>query len=127
MPILFHVQSFMIVALMTVGLYNRKKRAKHITLMLTAIFWDFCLILQIELSRSAIKKAMDFSKHHFMLDVHLVLAISTVVLYVIMIYTGISIHKRHKKSFVPYHRSMGILTYLLRLATLVTSFWATMG
>ena len=50
-------QSLCIVLLMLAGILVRKNRKLHVRVMSVAMVWDILLILQIELSRSAILKA----------------------------------------------------------------------
>ena len=51
------LQSFCIVLLMAIGIAVHRRRKLHVKIMGFAMIWDILLILQIELSRSAILKA----------------------------------------------------------------------
>src|SRR3989344_6201589 len=79
--IIFQVQSFLIVALLTFGVLKRRNRRIHIRTMITAIVWDISLVLQIELSRGAINKASQAVTNPMLLNIHVTLALSTVLLY----------------------------------------------
>jgi hypothetical protein len=117
------IQSFCIVALMAVGIYVNKRRKLHVKLMSLAMIWDVALILQIEFSRSAILKASKAMDNALSLNVHVSIAISTVVFYCFMIYTGRAVLNGNN-TFRKRHRALGYTTFILRILTFVTSFWA---
>jgi hypothetical protein len=81
------------------------------------------LILQIELSRSAILKATKALTNPMILNIHISIAVSTVVLYGFMIYTGRKILSG-QTLFTRKHRFLGYSTFLMRVLTFATSFWA---
>jgi hypothetical protein len=110
---------------MTYGLFKRKVRSTHIKVMFGAIIWDILLILQIELSRSAIKKASGLGDNHTALLIHLFFAVSTVLLYGVMIYSGRRILKGDT-SIRKWHKIGGITTYVFRWLTLLTSYYAVL-
>src|SRR5687768_843514 len=85
---LMQLQSLCIVLLMIIGIYFRRRRTLHIKIMSTAMIWDVILILQIELSRSAIVKASNALSNAMALNIHVSIAVSTVILYGFMVYTG---------------------------------------
>ena len=121
--IIFQVQSFLILSMILFGVFVRKKRKLHVKTMLSAIVWDILLILQIELNRSAIMKASKAVSNTMILNIHVSLAVSTVVFYFCMLYTG--------KKFLagdneirPLHKKLGWTTVALRILTFVTSFFA---
>ena len=121
--IIFQIQSFLILSLILIGVYFRKHRKTHIKFMLTAIIWDILLILQIELNRSAIAKASKAVSNTMILNIHVSLAVLTVLFYFAMLYTG--------KKFIggdssirPLHRKLGWTTVTLRILTFATSFFA---
>jgi hypothetical protein len=87
------------------------------------MIWDVLLILQIELSRSAIIKASRALSNALALNIHVTIAISTVVLYGFMIYTGRKM-LRGQNQYRVRHRTLGYSTLLLRTLTFITSFWA---
>jgi len=121
---LMQLQSFLIVVLMFVGILNRKKRNLHVKIMSSAIIWDILLILQIELNRSAILKASKVMTNSAMLNIHVSIAVTTVLLYGVMIYTGRK--KLHHSPFPPkFHKFAGFITFGMRILTFITSFWAT--
>jgi len=91
--------------------------------MSTAILWDIILILQIELSRSAVLKASKVITNSMMLNIHVAIALTTVVFYALMIFTGRKV-LRGEIPFRPKHKKLGYLTFGLRILTFITSFWA---
>ena len=116
-------QSLLIVLIMTLGIIVRNKRNLHIKIMSLAIIWDIILILQIELSRSAILKASKAVSNEFALNLHVSIAVLTVIMYGFMIQSGRSILHGHNETRKK-HRILGFTTYALRILTFVTSFWA---
>ncbi|AYF45069.1 MULTISPECIES: hypothetical protein [Halobacteriovorax] len=119
----FQIQSFIILALMVYGVTQSKKRKKHIKIMSSAIIWDILLILQIELNRSAIDKALEVFQSQTALKIHLFFAVSSVVLYFAMIISGRKV-LAGDRSFIPKHRYLGITTLAFRILTFITSFYA---
>jgi hypothetical protein len=120
---LMQVQSLCIVLIMMVGIYFRRKRQWHVKIMALAMIWDVILILQIELSRSAILKASKAMTNAVALNIHVSIAVSTVVLYGFMIYTGRKLLSG-EASYKSRHRKLGWTTFIMRLLTFITSFWA---
>lgn len=117
------IQSLAIVVLMLVGIYFRRQRKRHIKIMSFAMIWDVILILQIELSRSAILKASQAVKNTMLLNIHVSIAVSTVIFYAFMVYTGRKL-LNGDNSIRPRHKMLGWTTLFLRILTFITSFWA---
>ena len=118
--LIFQVQSFLIVALMLYGVYHRRIRYKHVKIMKTVIIWDLLLVAQIELNRSAINTASKALSNPMILNIHISLAISTVLLYAFIFYTGNKLNKGDE-SIRKFHKPLGIITLTVRIATLITS------
>ena len=116
-------QSFLILALMFYGVSVHRQRAKHVRVMSVAIAWDVILILQVELSRQAILKASNALTNTMALNIHVALAVSTVIMYGAMIYSGRRV-LRGLNHWRIQHKRMGWLTVTLRVLTFITSFWA---
>ncbi|WP_372656054.1 hypothetical protein [Halobacteriovorax sp.] len=121
--LIFQIQSYLILSLMILGVYLRRKRKTHVKIMSVVIIWDILLILQIELTRSAIAKASQVMTNPMMLKIHLFFAIGSVVLYVLMIMSGRKLLKGDI-SVRPKHKKLGWTTLAFRILTLVTSYWA---
>lgn len=120
---LMQAQSVCIVLLMTAGIAYRRNRAKHVRIMSIALIWDVLLILQIELSRSAILKASKAFDNAIALNIHVSIAVSTVIMYAFMVYTGrglLSGNNQMRKK----HKLLGWVTFSMRILTLITSYWA---
>jgi Na+/H+ antiporter NhaD/arsenite permease-like protein len=122
---LMQSQSFCIVLIMLVGIIFRRRRQLHVKIMSVAMIWDVILILQIELSRSAILKASNAMSNALALNIHVSIAVSTVILYAFMIYTGRKLLKGETQ-IRPIHKRLGWTTFTMRILTFVTSFWAVM-
>ncbi len=116
------LQSFCILMIMIVGIYYRKVRTLHFKIMSAAMIWDVLLILQIELSRSAIMKASNAVNNRLALNIHVSIAVTTVLLYGMMIYTGRKLLKGQEVK--KKHRVLGYTTFLMRVLTFATSFLA---
>lgn len=121
--IIFQTQSFLVLSLILIGVYLRRKRKTHVKIMLSAITWDILLVLQIELNRGAVEKAAKAVSNTMMLNIHVSLAVLTVLFYFAMLYTG--------KKFLgganeirPLHKKLGWTTVTLRILTFITSFFA---
>ena len=117
------LQSFCILIIIMVGIYWRKIRSRHIKIMSVAMIWDVILILQIELSRSAILKASKALDNHMALNIHVSIAVTTVLLYGMMIYTGRKLLKG-QHDIRRKHRLLGYTTFFMRVLTFATSFLA---
>lgn len=120
---LMQTQSFLIVALMIYGITQYRDRLKHPKIMLAAMIWDVLLILQIELSRSAILKASKAMGNPMLLNIHVSIAVTTVVLYGFMIHSGRKVLAGNA-GLRKRHRALGYATMAMRILTFATSFVA---
>ena len=120
--VIFQVQSTFILLLIYLGVYYKKKREKHVKIMATAITWDVVLILQIELTRHAVAKAMKPIENSALLNFHILIALLTVFLYIGLILTGRKM-LRNEYSVRSKHKLMGVLALIFRTSTYITSFF----
>jgi hypothetical protein len=120
---LLQFQSLCIVLLMLAGIIVRRRRQIHVKIMSVAMIWDIILILQIELSRSAIQKATHAITNPLILNIHISIAVTTVILYGFMVYTGRKLLSGQNE-IRPRHKVLGWTTLGMRVLTFVTSFWA---
>jgi len=101
----------------------RKRNSQlHAKLMGTAIIWDVLLVLQIQLTRGAVGKAMEAPQNSMILNIHVAMAITCVFLYLIMGYSGMKILKGDR-SLLKWHKIFGPLTLILRTLVFFTSFF----
>lgn len=122
--VIFQVQSLLILTLMIFGASRAKKNLpQHIKMMSAAMIWDLLLILQIELSRDAVARAMNVGETPTLLKIHLFFAIGSVLLYGIMVTSGRLVLKG-KHSWRARHRALGLTTLAFRTLTLLTSYFA---
>jgi len=119
--VIFQTQSTLILILIYIGLYYRKKPNYHVKLMASAIIWDILLILQIELTRGAIEKASKVMTNPLLLNFHVSIAVGSVLCYFALIYTGGKVLKG-KRNMLKYHRPVGVLAVVLRTLTYITSY-----
>ena len=120
---LFQIQSALIFSLMFFGITKRHNRKIHVPTMIAVMAWDILLVLQIELGRGAVLKASQALSNPMMLNIHVALAVSCVVLYGVLIYSGRKLLHNDLKIKI-FHRRIGWTTFILRLLTLATSFFA---
>jgi len=120
---LMQTQSFLIVALMLYGISQHRTRAKHVKIMYSAIVWDIILILQVELSRGAILKASKAMVNPLLLNIHVSIAVATVVLYGFMVFLGRKVMAGDNTQ-LKRHKRLGQITMLMRILTFATSFLA---
>ncbi len=119
---LFQIQSSIVVVLLILGaLQAKKNRRVHQRIMNFAMAWDIILIIQIELTRHAVEKAIQINSNSMVLNIHVALAITTVVCYGILFYLGRKIMVGNHQ-FIAKHKNLGKITIVLRLLTYITSF-----
>ncbi len=121
--VVFQIQSVIIYTLMIFGIIKRKNRKIHVPIMASVIIWDIILILQIELTRNAIAKASKAMINPLLLNIHVSFAVSSVVFYLLLIFTGRKLLKG-EHTIKSKHRLFGWCAFLLRSLTLITSFFA---
>jgi len=119
----FQLQSIIIYSLMIFGILKRANRKKHVPIMTTVLVWDVLLILQIELNRGAINKASKAPLNPALLNIHVTFAISTVVFYGLLVWTGRKLLKNNELVRTK-HKIFGWTAFALRSMTLITSFFA---
>tara|TARA_R110000868_G_C10922872_1_gene765822 strand:+ start:103 stop:456 length:354 start_codon:yes stop_codon:yes gene_type:complete len=109
---------------MYVGVFFKRNRKLHVKLMASSMIWDIILILQIELTRSAIVKASEsmLGSKSLILNIHVAMAVACVILYGFMVATGRKL-LGGDNSIRPKHRLLGISTLVLRTLVFVTSFF----
>jgi hypothetical protein len=120
---LFQIQSFCIYALMVFGIAKRKKRKIHVPTMITVLTWDIILILQIELNRKAVEKAVKAAVNPMLLNIHVSFAVTTVIFYFLLIFSGRKL-LAGQNQYRLRHRIFGWSAFVLRTLTLITSFFA---
>ena len=119
--IIFQVQSALILFLLYFGVWKRKQRSLHVKVMTTAIIWDILLVLQIELTRGAIDKASKVVTNAALLNFHVSIAVTTVILYGFIFYFGRALLKGNQ-SVKTKHKVLGLTALVLRTLTLITSY-----
>ena len=120
---LMQTQSLCIILLMIAGIVLRRNRKLHVKIMSLAMIWDIIIILQVELSRSAVLKASQALSNPMMLNIHVSIAVSSVILYGFMVYTGRKL-LAGDNSIRTKHKFLGYTTFTMRVLTFITSFWA---
>lgn len=119
--IIFQVQSSLILALLYFGVFKKSNRLLHAKIMKISIAWDILLVLQIELTRHAIAKAVRPNENSALLNFHILIAVTVVILYVFLFILGQQLLKNNFKN-KKRHKVLGILALLLRTSTYITSY-----
>ncbi len=119
--LIFQIQSTLILILLYIGLYFRKTKEKHIKIMITSIVWDILLVLQIELTRGAINKASKAVTNPALLNFHVLIAVTTVLLYFYLLYSGNKLKKGDLKNKA-LHKNLGFTAITLRTMVYITSY-----
>jgi fumarate reductase subunit D len=119
--VIFQIQSALILLLIYFGVWKRRNRTLHVRTMITAIIWDVVLILQIELTRGAINTATKAMTNPALMNFHIAIAVTTVVLYGLLFFWGRKL-LNGDQSVRKFHRIAGYTAVLLRTTTLITSY-----
>ncbi len=118
--VFFQLQSILIIALIFFGISKRKQKFTHMKIMKSAILWDLLLVAQIEFSRGAIAKASKMITNPALLNIHVFLAVSTIVFYFFTYYFGNKLAGGNE-SIRMKHKIFAGLSLIFRLSTFVTS------
>ncbi len=119
---IFQIQSTLILLLMYFGVYKKYNRVLHRKIMLTAIVWDVLLILQIEFTRQAINKASKIDVNPTILNVHVAMALTCVLIYFALIHSGLKLFK-NDRSFISRHKFLAYAVLVLRTLVYITSYF----
>ena len=119
--VIFQIQSTLILILIYIGLYYRQFPSRHVKIMASAITWDILLVLQIELTRGAIGKASKAMTNPMLLNFHVTIAVTTILLYFALIYTGRKMLANNYE-VQKLHKFLGMTAVILRTATYITSY-----
>lgn len=111
--------SFFVLIIIAFGIYYKKKRAVHYSLMGSAFVIDVALVLYLEFTRGAIDKAMNPSGP--LLIFHIAVSVVAMLLYLVQFYLGYRFIKGRSGS-IKMHRYCGITFVLCRVTNFVTSF-----
>ncbi|MCB0328801.1 MAG: hypothetical protein KDD70_04035 [Bdellovibrionales bacterium] len=123
MTIYMWIASFAWLCLVT-GYSQRKHRARHIPLMLTGIFLDIGLVLFLQITRSAIQTALEFSLS-VPAQIHILFSSIALVLYVPILILGAKLVE-HKGGPNTKSRHIKIATTALFFRTLGFLFMFSM-
>jgi hypothetical protein len=105
-------------ALIFVGFAYRRRTNVHVPLMVGAILLDLVMIIQLEVNRAVVAKAIGAVTP--LLKFHIAVAISAVLAYVVMIVTGILLLKG--KLVRRPHKMLGLYVLVSRSIVSITAF-----
>jgi len=132
---MLHAASTLVLVLIGLGLYNRRRPQIHWRLMTAALVTDFALVLYIELTRHAVGTVTSGFKP--LVWFHAGISTTVLALYVAMLILGrrllvapalavagggaltVSPHAEHTRSM---HRNLGMTFVVFRLLNYVTAF-----
>lgn len=97
---------------LVVGYFNRRHRARHITLMLAGIFIDIALVLYLQVTREAIQKALRFDLA-ILNQLHIACSTAALILYFPILYFGFRLMKGDM-SVRGTHQRIGTIALLFR-------------
>ncbi len=117
---MLHLLSTVVLVLVGVGLYYRRRPRVHLGLMVAALAVDLGLVLYIEITRSAVETVRTAPLGP-VLTFHIVASVLVLVIYVIQL--GLGLRKlKHGRSSHLAHRYLGIAFVVLRVANYATSY-----
>jgi len=111
--------SALIFMLIICGILARRTRKSHVTLMLLAMAADLGLVLYIELTRDAIRTALN--PPHPLIIVHVALSVGVVIAYFLQAGMGIQMLRTRRR--IVGHRWVAIAFLFFRFGNLITSFF----
>ena len=118
---MIHFCIALILCLIFVGVYFRKKRHIHVPIMLTSLILDLSAVVYLEMDRNVIMKAYERTPESLM-KLHLLFAVTTLIGYGLALVTGINLLRGNNK--VRYlHRINACVFLIARTGVLITSFW----
>lgn len=115
-----HVASTLVVALVVLGLVNRRRPLVHRALMVTAFVIDLSLVVYIEATRHAVETVA--TGVHPLLWVHAAISVAVLVCYALMLGLGRRLIAGAFELRLT-HRNLGIAFCVLRGLNYVTSFY----
>jgi len=134
---MLHVVSTIVLVILAVGIYCRRRRELHIKLMASAFVIDLALVLYIELSRHAVESVVSGSRA--IVWTHASISLTVLVLYVVQLVLGSQLLRAQpalagaaaaSKAFAvssawhtrTLHRNLGIAFVIFRLLNYLTAF-----
>lgn len=128
---MFIAASTIILLVIALGIFLRKKHRQHMLIMILAFILDVSLVLAIEFNRSAINTAIEQATqiHNAFVLFHITVSLLVVVLYLALMYTGSKVMKLApiapdgtKTAMFKLHSKLAYAFIILRLINYVTSF-----
>lgn len=116
-----HIFIALVLCLIFVGVYFRRKRKIHVPIMLSCFVLDMSFVLYLEFNRHVIKEALERAPESIM-KLHLLFAISTLLGYGVALVTGRGLLKGNNK-LRSLHRINACIFLIARTGVLITSFW----
>ena len=116
---MLHVVSAVVLVLVGLGLWCRKRPKWHMRIMASAFVMDVLLVVYIEVTRNAVEKVA--SQIKLMIWIHALISLGVLICYVVMIWLGRRALRGDKAS-KSTHRNMGMVFVTLRSLNYATSF-----
>ena len=112
--------SLLVCCIIATGFYVRDRKRLHISLMSLAFAIDLALLLYIELTRQAVKTAIE--PPHPFVTFHVLISVGTMLLYLVQIGSGIGSIKGWIVRMIP-HRVAGMTFLVFRGLNFATSLF----
>lgn len=115
-----HAFSTLVLVLVGLGLYFRRRARIHLAFMIAALVVDLGLVLYIELTRSAVEKVTTAPLGP-VLTFHIVASVLVLLIYIVQVGLGVRKLRSGVSSHLA-HRYLGMAFVVLRLANYATSY-----
>jgi uncharacterized membrane protein YozB (DUF420 family) len=116
---MLHVVSAIVMVLIGIGLYFRRRPAWHMRIMTCAFVMDLLLVVYIEATRGAVERVA--TTFRVMIWVHALISLGVLVCYALMIWLGRRALSGNRASKTT-HRNMGMTFVVLRSLNYATAF-----
>ena len=116
---MLHLMSGLILGLLLIGFFLRRKTRIHSRIMQTAFALDVGLVLYIEATRHAVEKVVTGS--HWILWIHGGISLVVIAGYIALFWLGKQL-LAGRRDLLYWHRPVGIMFLMLRILNYVTSF-----
>ncbi len=115
---MLHIASTFVLLLVLLGVSQRHRPVRHISIMSLAFAIDLSLVLYLEITRKAVEQVATHVRP--MVYLHAAISLGVLISYVVMIFLGRRVLKGRRASRGT-HRNMGITFVVLRSLNYVTA------
>ncbi|MBI2608741.1 MAG: hypothetical protein HYW47_03980 [Deltaproteobacteria bacterium] len=109
-----------VLVLIFVGVSFKRKPKIHVPIMISCLVLDLSAVLYLEITRNAVMEAIEHAPE-FLMQIHLVFAVTTLVGYGVAATTGTLLLKGKRVRHI--HKTNAVIFLLARIGVFITSFW----